>query len=70
MFNLKINFTAGQWPRKMALMRLWQLNVCILLIFGLVCIGARVLAPAPSKKWDECAHPADAMARELCAEFR
>ena len=51
-------------------MRLWQLDFCILLFVGLLFVGARALAPAPARKWAECAHPADAMARNLCAEFR
>lgn len=56
---------------KIAAMRLWQLNLCIVLLIGLVFIGARLIAPAPARKWAECAKPSgDDMVRKLCAEFR
>ena len=54
----------------MPAMRLWQMNLCVILLVGLVVIGARLIAPPPAKKWPECDRPRDDMARKLCAEFR
>lgn len=57
--------------RHNAVMRLWQLNVVVILCIVAVFVGARLLAPAPTKQWDAfCVKPADALERSLCAEFR